>query len=236
MPARTGMGRPTAASRHPYFRGEVLMIGNSSMRRRTLLAGAAGFLVAPLVAGTAHAAGPKVYLDPGHGGTDPGAVANGLTEKALTLNIALQTRNILLANWAVDVRMSRTSDVTRSLTYRTDDANAWGAALFVSIHINAGGGNGFESYRYPGTTGNTAALHSAVHSRVLSGMRSVSSVTDRGMKTANFHVLRETAMPAVLTENLFIDTVSNANLLKNAAFITATARGHANGIAAYLGL
>ncbi|OZV77199.1 N-acetylmuramoyl-L-alanine amidase [Micromonospora echinospora] len=212
------------------------MIGNSSARRRTLLAAAAGLVAAPWVAGTAHAAVPKVYLDPGHGGTDPGAVGNGLTEKALTLNIALQTRDILKANWNVDVRMSRTTDITRSLTYRTDDANAWGATIFVSIHINSGGGTGFESYRYPGTTGNTAALHSAIHSRVLSGMRSVASVTDRGMKTANFHVLRATAMPAVLTENLFIDTVANANLLKSAAFITATARGHANGIASYLGL
>ncbi|MFG1955121.1 N-acetylmuramoyl-L-alanine amidase [Micromonospora sp. NPDC048830] len=213
------------------------MIANSSARRRTLLAAAAGLVVAPwAAAGTAHAAVPKVYLDPGHGGTDPGAVGNGLTEKALTLNIALQTRDILKANWNVDVRMSRTSDVTRSLTYRTDDANAWGATIFVSIHINSGGGTGFESYRYPGTTGNTAALHSAVHSRVLSGMRTIGSVTDRGQKTANFHVLRETVMPAVLTENLFIDTVADANLLKRADFITATARGHANGIAAYLGL
>ncbi|MFI6824128.1 N-acetylmuramoyl-L-alanine amidase [Micromonospora sp. NPDC050187] len=212
------------------------MIGNSSARRRTLLAAAAGLVAAPLAAGTAYAAAPKVYLDPGHGGTDPGAVGNGLTEKALTLSIALQTRDILRANWNVDVRMSRTTDVTRSLTYRTDDANAWGAAIFVSIHINSGGGTGFETYRYPGSTGNTAALHSAVHARVLSGMRSVASVTDRGMKTANFHVLRATAMPAVLTENLFIDTVANANLLKRADFITATARGHANGIASYLGL
>ncbi|MEU4570252.1 N-acetylmuramoyl-L-alanine amidase [Micromonospora sp. NPDC023956] len=212
------------------------MIGNSSARRRTLLAAAAGLAVAPWMAGTAQAAAPKVYLDPGHGGTDPGAVGNGLAEESLTLSIALQTRNILQANWNVDVRMSRTTDTTRSLASRTSDANAWGAAVFVSIHINSGGGTGFESYRYPGTTGNTAALHNAIHSRVLAGMRSVASVTDRGLKTANFHVLRETAMPAVLTENLFIDTVGNANLLKRADFITATARGHANGIASYLGL
>ncbi|MFG2007837.1 N-acetylmuramoyl-L-alanine amidase [Micromonospora sp. NPDC048868] len=212
----------------------MLVISNSSARRRTLLAAAAGLVVAPWAAtGVAHAAVPKVYLDPGHGGTDPGAVGNGLTEKALTLSIALQTRDILKANYSVDVRMSRTSDITRSLTYRTSDANAWGATIFVSIHINSGGGTGFESYRYPGTS---SALHSPVHSRVLSGMRTVGSVTDRGLKTANFHVLRETAMPAVLTENLFIDTVADANLLKRAAFITATARGHANGIAAYLGL
>jgi N-acetylmuramoyl-L-alanine amidase len=204
--------------------------------RRALLAAAAGLAAAPFIAAPAHAAVPKVYIDPGHGGTDPGAAANGLQEKTLTLNIALQTRNILQANWNVDVRMSRTTDITRSLSYRSSDANAWGATIFVSIHINAGGGSGFESYRYPGVGATTQRLHSALHSRVLSGMRSVAAVTDRGQKTADFHVLRETAMPAVLTENLFIDTVANANLLKRADFITATARGHANGIAFFLGL
>jgi N-acetylmuramoyl-L-alanine amidase len=206
-------------------------------QRRTLLAAAAGLAAAPFaVGGPAQAAVPKIYIDPGHGGTDPGAVANGLQEKTVTLNIALQVRNILNANYNVSVRMSRTTDITRSLQWRTDDANAWGANIFVSIHINAGGGTGFESYRYPGTAGNTLRLHNNVHSRVIAGMRSVAAVTDRGQKTANFHVLRETAMPAVLTENLFIDTVANANLLKRADFITATARGHANGIALYFGL
>ncbi|MBB5874536.1 N-acetylmuramoyl-L-alanine amidase [Allocatelliglobosispora scoriae] len=212
------------------------MTGHSVARRRTLLAAAAGLAVAPWLATPALAAAPKVYIDPGHGGTDPGAVANGLQEKNVTLSIALQTRDILKANWNVDVRMSRTTDITRSLTYRTDDANAWGAAIFISIHINAGGGTGFESYRYPGLGGTTLRLHNNIHSKVIAGMRTVAAVTDRGLKEQNLHVLRETAMPAVLTENLFIDTVANANLLKRADFITATARGHAQGIALFLGL
>ena len=67
-------------------------------------------------------------------------------------------------------------------------------------------------------------------------MRTIASITDRGQKTADFFVLRETAMPALLTENLFIDRVADANLLKRADFRTATARGHAQGIAAFLGL
>ena len=205
-------------------------------RRRALLAAAAGLAVAPWAAsGTAHAMAPKVYIDPGHGGTDPGASANGLQEKNLTLNIGLQVRNLLTARGVV-VRMSRTSDVTRSLTFRTDDANAWGANIFISIHINAGGGTGFESYRYPTAGTTTQRLHSNMHSRVIAGMRTVAGVTDRGMKTANFHVLRETVMPAVLTENLFIDTVADANLLKRADFLAATARGHANGIFAFFGI
>lgn len=209
------------------------------LARRTLLATAAGLAVAPFVAtGTAFAAAPRIYIDPGHGGTDPGATGNGLQEKNVTLNISLQVRNILQSTFGagVVVRMSRTTDITRSLQFRTDDANAWGANIFVSIHINAGGGTGFESYVFPGVGSTTLRLQDLVHANVLASMRTVASVTDRGQKTANFHVLRETVMPAVLTENLFIDTVADANKLKNAAFITAAARGHANGIARFFGL
>lgn len=232
--ARGGHGAlpPTAAGGRPRrdARGH-------EMQRRTLLAATAGLMVAPWVAaGRSLAAPPKIYIDPGHGGTDAGAVGNGLQEKALTLAISLQLRDILLANWAVDVRMSRTTDITRSLDFRTSDANAWGANVLVSVHINAGGGTGFESYRYPTADAATVRLHQTLHPKILSAMRSVGSVTDRGLKTANFHMVRESNMPAVLTENLFIDTVADANLLKNSAFITATARGHAQGIADYLGL
>ncbi len=82
----------------------------------------------------------KIYLDPGHGGNDPGAVGNGLREKDLTLEIGLKVRDILLRNYEnVEVRMSRTADTTLSLDQRTNDANTWGADFLISIHINAGG-------------------------------------------------------------------------------------------------
>ncbi|MGI5147613.1 N-acetylmuramoyl-L-alanine amidase [Plantactinospora sp. CA-294935] len=212
------------------------MSGTPLMRRRTLLAAVAGIAAAPLLASPAQAAPPKIYLDPGHGGTDAGAVGNGLQEKALTLDIALRTRTVLQSNWDVSIRMSRTTDITRSLSYRSSDANSWGANIFVSIHINAGGGTGFESYVYPSAGAATLRLQDEVHAAVLSNARTVGSVTDRGQKTANFQVLRETAMSAVLTENLFIDRAADAALLARADFRQALAVGHARGIARFFGL
>ena len=146
----------------------------------------------------------KIFIDPGHGGNDPGAVGNGLKEKDLTLKIAKYMRDYLLANYTgVSVRMSRETDKTVSLSARTNDANKWGANAYISIHVNAGGGTGFESYVYPNVGKSTRDLQNAVHGEV---MKAFSGFRDRGKKQANFHVLRETKMSAVLTENCFIDT------------------------------
>ncbi|MED1014852.1 N-acetylmuramoyl-L-alanine amidase [Bacillus atrophaeus] len=170
----------------------------------------------------------KIYIDPGHGGTDSGATGNGLQEKALTLQIALALRTILTNEYEdVSLRMSRTSDQFVSLDDRTDAANSWGADYFLSIHINAGGGTGFESYVYPGVGSPTTTYQSHIHGEVLKA----ADFADRGKKLANFHVLRETAMPALLTENGFIDTAADANKLKTSSFIQSLARGHANGLA-----
>ncbi|KYC70371.1 N-acetylmuramoyl-L-alanine amidase [Bacillus licheniformis] len=170
----------------------------------------------------------KIFIDPGHGGTDPGASANGLQEKQLTLQIALALRNILLNEYQnVTVQLSRTSDQTVSLTQRTNAANSWGADYFLSIHINAGGGTGFEDYIYPGVGAPTTTYRDIMHEEILK----VVDFRDRGKKTANFHVLRETAMPALLTENGFVDNTSDAEKLKSSAFIQSIARGHANGLA-----
>ena len=176
----------------------------------------------------------KIYLDPGHGGTDPGAQGNGLKEKNVTLAIALKVRDILNRDYeGHSVRMSRTSDTTKSLAQRTNDANSWGADYFVSIHINAGGGVGYEDFIYNGSvSNNTVAYRDKLHAEIIKQV----DFTNRGKKRANFHVLRESKMPAALSENGFIDNAGDAAKLKSDAYLNRIALGNANGIAQALGL
>src|SRR5699024_2886397 len=108
--------------------------------------------------------------------------------------------------------------------------------MFVSIHINAGGGTGFESYVYNGLKqGKTTTYQRILHDEVMK-MNKKHGVTDRGKKSANFHVLRVTTSPAVLTENLFIDTKKDADLLKKTSYINDVAEGHVQGIVKCLNL
>lgn len=174
---------------------------------------------------------PKFFIDPGHGGNDPGASSNGLVEKDITLNIALKLEQILKDSYQdVSTRLSRTTDQTVSLSNRTNAANNWNADYYLSIHVNAGGGVGFESYIWNGkfaSRSETARLQSAIHDEIVEAV----GWRDRGKKEANFHVLRETKMPAVLTENGFIDNAAEAEEMKTPQWIEKVARAHASGIA-----
>ncbi len=178
----------------------------------------------------------KIFIDAGHGGTDPGAVANGLREKDLTLKIALKTRDILNSEYeGHSLMLSRTTDQSLTLTQRTNMANSWGANYLLSIHINAGGGTGFESFIYNGSySGKTETnrLRSIIHDEIVNqtGFR------DRGKKEKNLHMLRESRMQATLTESGFIDNSTDAEKLKSDAFLTRIARGHALGLAKAFGL
>ncbi|MBA2878070.1 N-acetylmuramoyl-L-alanine amidase [Anoxybacillus kamchatkensis] len=178
----------------------------------------------------------KIYWDKGHGGDDPGAVANGLQEKQLTHKIVEYAMSYLEENYTgFEQRVTRTGDQTLTLSQRADMANAWGADVFVSVHINAGKGTGFESYVHPNASPQSIALQNVLHGEILSAMRQFGNITDRGKKRADYAVLRETKMPAVLTENLFIDS-NDAKLLKNEAFLKAVGEAHARGVAKFLGL
>ncbi|WP_339226292.1 N-acetylmuramoyl-L-alanine amidase [Oceanobacillus sp. FSL K6-2867] len=174
----------------------------------------------------------KLYLDPGHGGTDTGATGNGLQEKDVVLDIALRIRDLLLGNYDnVTVRMSRTEDTAKSLAQRTNEANAWDADYFLSIHCNAfnSSSDGYEDFIHSTLSDNsqTARYRDILHAEIikLNGLR------NRGKKKANFHVLRESSMPAMLTENGFIDHSGNAALMKQDAWKQRVAEGHVNGLA-----
>lgn len=174
----------------------------------------------------------KLYLDPGHGGSDPGAQGNGLREKDITLDIALKIRTILANGYEnIEVRMSRTNDSSKSLSQRTNEANSWGADYYLSIHCNAydGSAKGYEDFVHNNLpdSSTTAKYQDIIHTEVMK----LNQLQDRGQKKANFHVLRESAMPALLSENGFIDNAQDAALMKQSSWRQKVAQGHANGVA-----
>ena len=173
-----------------------------------------------------------VVINAGHGEHDSGAVGNGLKEKDVTLNIAKRIRTTL-KGYDVKVVMTRTTDKYHSLSEIASITNRNHADLFVSVHINSGGGTGFESYIYNGNVQcKTHDFQNNIHGNIMNQL----NVRDRGKKHANFAVLRNTKIPAILTENLFIDTKSDANKLKSSKELDNIAQGHANGILETFGL
>ncbi|MED3563090.1 N-acetylmuramoyl-L-alanine amidase [Bacillus xiapuensis] len=177
----------------------------------------------------------KIFVDPGHGGSDPGAVGIGLSEKDVTLKIAIRIRDILEDEYEnATVKMSRTGDKTVSLEERTDMANAWGADFYLAVHINSGGGSGYEDYIHDLLSDNsrTAKLQQIIHKEVIK----LNDLIDRGTKKANYHVLRESNMDAMLSENGFIDNGHDLAKMKDSDWINNVAQGHVNGLAKALNL
>lgn len=155
----------------------------------------------------------KVFLDAGHGGKDPGALGNGLREKDINLSVALKIGNIL-KNHGVNVGYSRTTDVFVELQDRAIMANNFGADVFVSIHCNAfhdSSAQGVETYSYPGSMSGRNLAKAIQDSIIASGVYT----KDRGIKTANYAVLRLTNMPAALVELAFITNPQDADILRN---------------------
>jgi len=180
----------------------------------------------------------KIYWDKGHrnSSADYGASANGLREADLVHKIVDYAMTYLNQHYTgFEQRTNRINDEVKSLKQRTDEANKWGADLYISVHINAAGGQGFETFIYTNAPASTIATQNVFHTEILLGMRTVGNISDRGKKRNNFHVLRETNMNAILTENLFIDS-SDASYLKQESFLKATGEAHARAAAKYLGL
>ena len=184
-----------------------------------------------------------IYLDAGHGGSDPGALGIGQTagmrETDLNLRMAFAIETELNEGWTGHrVVLNRRKEVTQSLAHRTNEANRLGAAVLVSIHCNSHtdtSANGYESFIHnTNATQRDRDLHRAVHDAQMSFYRQ-HNIRDRGRKTANFHMVREARMPSILVENLFMRNIEILNF-NDPEFETGVALATATGIADFLGL
>jgi len=177
-----------------------------------------------------------IYLNAGHGGKDAGAIGNGLKEKDLTLDICKRIQ-AGLQNYECEILMSRTEDIFLTLDQITNQANQAKADVLISVHINSATtarAKGFETFIYPNASTGTKAFQNVLHEEIKAAIGS--GITDRGKKQENFHVLRESNMKAVLTENLFISNAADASNLANDTFKQRIANGHVSGIHKFLGL
>jgi len=178
----------------------------------------------------------KVVIDPGHGGTDPGAVGiNGLRETDIVLEVSKSVSEFLTKK-GVKTILTRKHEKTLDLQPRVTKANNSKADAFVSIHANASRGkrrdvNGLETFYYSGSRGYSLAKN--IHKQIL--LTSLQS-PDRGVRRSRFYVIRKTSMPAVLVEIGFVTGMYDAALLRQKAYRDKMSFAIAKGILNYLRL
>ena len=181
----------------------------------------------------------KICIDPGHGGTDSGAVGqNGAKEKDIVLQISLKLRDALQRN-GIDVVMTRDKDIASGklvIADRCKIANSASVDYLVSIHANADGdrddktGHGTETWAYS-TSSSGYPLAQAVQKELIAA----NGLNDRGVKVKAWDILKGTKAPAILVETAFINNTAEEKLLTDAAFQLLTAEAIAKGIVQHIG-
>ncbi len=176
----------------------------------------------------------KIFIDAGHGGPNPGAVGNGVIEQYVNLAVASYLAEDLRA-MGYDVREYRTapdenviSPVAADLRKRAAEANDWGADYFISIHTNSStnpAANGFETYVY-GLNSTSERLARSIQKAATAEL----GMKDNGVRQANFSVLRNTNMPAVLVELGYLSNPTEALNLNSSAWRAKVAAAIAEGI------
>ena len=178
----------------------------------------------------------KVYIDPGHGGSDPGAVKY-IIERDVNLVMALACRDYLNAN-GVSTKLSRTSNSTdTSINSMAREANSWGADLVISIHNNAGGGDGFEVYHTVG-----GGIGKILAQNIEAEVKKIGQ-NSRGLKTRRdtdgtdyYGMIRLTEAPAVICEGVFVDNEADVQIADTAEEQRAFGYAYARGILRTLGI
>lgn len=181
-----------------------------------------------------------ITLDPGHGGSDPGAIgASGLKEKQITLEISMRVKELLEKEGA-KVFMTRTTDKDvyapnasdrAELQARVNVAEKHNSDLFLSLHINSSVNKsvgGFSSYYYP-KTDNDLKIAKAIQDKFAKNF----GVDNLGVRQANFYVVKRCSMPATLLEMCFISNPKEEKLMKSKWFQKKTARIIVEGVKNY---
>ena len=176
-----------------------------------------------------------IVIDPGHGGRDPGAVGpEGLQEKDVVLDIGLQLYDHLKRNTDAEVFLTRTDDYFVPLYERPTTADRVDADLFISIHINGSvivEKNGIETYAFFDASRDNWAFAWHLQDSLVEEL----SLKDRGLKTDNFHVLRNTRndMKSVLLEIGYITNPQEEQFLQKQYNRKRAARAIYEGLLAY---
>ena len=178
----------------------------------------------------------KVFIGVGHGGSDPGAVANNTKEKDLNLSIALACRDELEKH-GVSVKMSRTKDENDPLSDEIKECNAYCPDLAVDIHNNAGGGDGAEAfYHYGG--GKSKTLAENILSEIVKvGQNSRGAKIRKNSNGKDYYgFIRQTSCPAIIIECAFVDNASDLQILATESKRKAMGVAIAKGILKTLGV
>ncbi|MGI5824196.1 MAG: N-acetylmuramoyl-L-alanine amidase [Bacillota bacterium] len=177
--------------------------------------------------------GVQVVIDPGHGGSDPGAVANDSKEKEINLQVAERVSKNLTKK-GITVIMTRTEDEYLELVERANIGTDAMATVFVSMHCNsatATSATGVETYYYINSDNEyDEDLADCIQKAVIKA----TGAKDRGVKSANFSVLRNSEIPAALIEMGFISNADEAANLNDEEYQKQIATGVTNGIIAFL--
>ena len=172
----------------------------------------------------------KIYINPGHSDKDPGAIGYE-TERELNLKVSNYMFYYLVANYDCDVRVYSND----SLNAVCDDANRWGADLFVSNHFNAGGGDGYEALVYSQNRVELGKIFAKYVEAAGQNLRPYGEAPGVKIKT-NLHVLKYTHMPAVLNEGAFVDNRQDIKDWDEDHELQKLGEAYAKAAAEFLGL
>lgn len=196
---------------------------------------------------TNHSFAATIVLDPGHGGSNPGAIGvNQLQEKDVNFAVTLKLRD-MLSEMGYNVLLTREHDVDMSLDARVKFKEKHRADLFVSIHANAhhdahaqGSLVLYYDHRYPNARypasaemARLSATNRQFAQSVLDGLLTETQYIDQGVVPSSVYVVRKGTMPSILVELAFLTNWEDATRLADDNERERMARGIANGIEAF---